>query len=156
MAVTLPRGTTKIFSTPPAVQNSPTLRKASTYEKKKYFQNPPSGSNLCNRGSGACSVMSVKSFSPLTGGRTSATPRAYLATCRRTSLSVPSKRVEPLQPEFFHHSKAFKSLSVPSKRVEPLQRHQDPDHAANQLAFSTLQAGRTSATWSTPNTFGFF
>ncbi|SRR6266487_6577153 len=93
------------------------------------------------------------------------------------ALSVPSMRVETLQPwdetRLVNHREAFSTLhagrdaatrsdllhaylcsrlSVPSMRVETLQRNDGEPYQSGLFSFSTLHAGRDAATWPQPPT----
>ncbi len=79
-------------------------------------------------------------------------PLFRVAQTSGRELSVPSNRVEPLQQTLF--SKPFSGfvLSVPSNRVEPLQRGMWFLLRGGEESFSTLKPGRTSATTSPSTT----
>src|SRR5260370_7115929 len=64
----------------------------------------------------------------------------------RSTLSPPTTRFKPRQLRHNHTANGRTSLSVPSNRVEPLQHALQIMTATNITTFSTLKPGRTSAT----------
>ncbi len=88
-----------------------------------HFQYPPSGSSRCNTSSQLASMVMNGSFSTLQAGRVAATITRLPLSSLSSALSVPSRRVESLQPPSSMSRSSKPVLSVPSRRVESLQRY---------------------------------
>src|SRR6266516_3474152 len=104
------------------------------------FQYPQSGSNLCRPG--RCLTRSHPSSLSVPSKRVEPLPPKTTAfEERRHRLSVTSKRVEPLPPESALVQTCAQWLSLPSKRVEPLPPESAPDIPLSEASFQYPQSG---------------
>ena len=128
------------FSTLQAGRTSATNQLGSTTSTSYLFQYPPSGSNLCNYFLSVHDSASA-SLSVPSKRVEPLQPCPMTSPCEPYQLSVPSKRVEPLQPPHAVVRALKDMLSVPSKRVEPLQQNAIIDSGGGATYFQYPPSG---------------